>query len=1094
MRCFFSRCFLLFKILFLKTINYIEIKIIMKRLLLNVLVVFSLMLVGQMSSSAQTVYTMCSIAGNSTTDSTGVLYDSGGPAAQYQNSEDCTLLVAPPCAVSITLVFDTFATESGFDFFKVYDGATVAATQLMNTSGSTLPTPVTCTSGYMLIVWHSDGSVLADGFRCHWSSVIASAVAPTAALSVSDVTPPLNTNIQFTDQSVGGPTTWLWDFGDGDTSHRQNPLHAYGAPGTYNIMFVSFSCTESDTAYTSVTVQSAPQINVDPDSLVVTAQCGDSTSYIMDVTNIAGGELFWTSDADVNTGLPVRVLSLKMGTNQFLNYPNTIQAIDTFFQNYTLTEEYRLNPSLISSLLFGKNVLLIPSQEVKNNLLDTFWINMAPVIQNFLNNGGSVIYCGSNGALSDAMFNTGIFTGSFANDAIFDNLTVVDPTHPLVQGLTLPFTAPSATYTMNLTNPDKNTVIDDQGTDVVSWLPYGSGKAIFVAFDYFEDASLNASRILANAVQWGGLNGLPSWISLSQNNDTVNATDTTHVVVTFQTTGLPAGTYIAAIPVASNDPAQPVILVPCTLTITGDPIIALSDTCVDFGSVMQYRPELRDFNVLNNGCDTLFVTNISSNAPEFIVSAPFTYLIPGAQGTVNVSFTSNTVGTFNGTISILNNDIDTSVCMSATTFAAPDINTSTSSVSVSIPACGATGTTTFDVANVGGTDLVYTVSNLPSWMTFTTTGDTVTAGSSQTVTLTFNSGTLVGGNYTVNINVISNDPRTSSVPIAVTFTVGQNPCVNYTFQTNTCTGETNFTSTSINTPTSYSWNFGDFTSLGTTANPTHYYAYNANYTVQLIACNAAGCDTVTQTVQAIITGPQPTSCYPTTSAYCCGIGLTNVTLGTINKNSNDAIEGYQNYTCSDTTSLEIGQSYSLSAQTGFVYPESVLAWIDWNNDTQLDPVTEQVFTDNNVLTFHAGTITVPGNAVIDQPLRFRIASDYSANPTPAPCLNLQFGQVEDYSIFVRLPVKVDEIGLNVPFSVFPNPFAGSTRIEYQLNNSATISLEVYNVVGEKIQSLASVEKQNAGKHTFNFEGTTPGIYTVRLTVDGQTIVKKVVKL
>ena len=1065
----------------------------MKRLLLNVLVLFSLMLFGVTSAQAQGTYTICSIPGEFTSDSTGTLYDTGGPNGQYQVNENCTLLIQPSCAVSITLSFSLFDTEANFDFFRVYDGATVAAPQLLNANGTTLPGPVTCTSGSMLIVWRSDVSIVGDGFACSWTSVIASAVAPNAACIVNDFTPPLNTNVQFTDQSVGNPTGWLWDFGDGDTSRRQNPLHAYSAPGTYNVMFVAFSCTESDTAYLTVNVQQAPQIDVQPVGFNVIAQCGDSVSYYMDVTNIAGGELFWTSDVDVNTGLPVRILSLKnSGCDQFSEYPNTIQAIDTFFTNYTLTETNSLNPNLIASLLFGINVLLVPEQENTNNLLDTFWVQMAPIIQNFLNNGGSVIWIGSQSSNSDAMFNAGVFTGTYNSDAVFNNLTVVDASHPLAAGLPGNFDAPAATYTMSLTNVDKNVIIEDQGADVVTWLPYGSGKAIFIAFDYY-NANLEAQRVIANAVQWGGLNGLPTWIALDQTYDTLTAGNSTNVLVTFQTTGLPAGTYIASIPVANNDPTNPVVLVPCTLTIAGDPIVGLSDSCVDFGSAMQYRPETRNFDVINNGCDTLFVTSITSNAPEFTLSAPFSYLIPGASGIVTVNFVSNTVGTFTGTISVDNNDVDTSVCLSAETYPAPDVNPSTAGVSATAAACGTTATQTFDVENLGGSDLYYSLSGLPAWLTYTTTGDTVTAGATQTVTLNFSSGTLPGGTYTATINVVSNDPRTPSVAVTVSFVVGQNPCMDFIYTTNTCTGQANFTSIAINTPTSYSWDFGDGSTPATTANPVHYYSANGTYTVELIACNAAGCDTVTQSLNAIITGPQPTNCYPVTAAYCCGIGLTNVTMGNINNNSNDAIDGYQDYTCTDTTTLEIGQTYQLSAQTGFTYPESVLAWIDWNGDNTLNTSTEQIFSDNGQLTFHLGSFSVPATAVVGQPLRFRIASDYSANPTPAPCLDLQFGQVEDYSVLVRLPVGLNEVALNIPFAVFPNPFEGTARIEYQLNANSNVTLEVYNVVGEKVQSFVTGEQQSAGKHSFNFEGAVSGIYTVRLTVDGQSIVQKIVK-
>ncbi len=32
---------------------------------------------------------------------------------------------------------------------------------------------------------------------------------------------------------MNGPTSWLWSFGDGDTSILQNPVHIYDAPGSY---------------------------------------------------------------------------------------------------------------------------------------------------------------------------------------------------------------------------------------------------------------------------------------------------------------------------------------------------------------------------------------------------------------------------------------------------------------------------------------------------------------------------------------------------------------------------------------------------------------------------------------------------------------------------------------------------------------------------------------------------------------------------------------------------------------------------------------------------------------------------------------------
>jgi PKD repeat protein len=41
--------------------------------------------------------------------------------------------------------------------------------------------------------------------------------------------------VQFSDLSTGLPTSWLWNFGDGETSTLQNPVHIFGTPGGYSV-------------------------------------------------------------------------------------------------------------------------------------------------------------------------------------------------------------------------------------------------------------------------------------------------------------------------------------------------------------------------------------------------------------------------------------------------------------------------------------------------------------------------------------------------------------------------------------------------------------------------------------------------------------------------------------------------------------------------------------------------------------------------------------------------------------------------------------------------------------------------------------------
>ncbi|MDD4051288.1 MAG: S8 family serine peptidase [candidate division Zixibacteria bacterium] len=58
--------------------------------------------------------------------------------------------------------------------------------------------------------------------------------APVAKFTATPLYGPPPLNVTFTDQSPAA-TSWLWDFGDGESSPDQNPVHEYDAPGIYNV-------------------------------------------------------------------------------------------------------------------------------------------------------------------------------------------------------------------------------------------------------------------------------------------------------------------------------------------------------------------------------------------------------------------------------------------------------------------------------------------------------------------------------------------------------------------------------------------------------------------------------------------------------------------------------------------------------------------------------------------------------------------------------------------------------------------------------------------------------------------------------------------
>ena len=67
--------------------------------------------------------------------------------------------------------------------------------------------------------------------------------------------------VDFLDLSTNVPTSWTWDFGDGNQSSLQNPTHTYAASGTYTVKLITSNLYGSDnttkTSYITVKLADA---------------------------------------------------------------------------------------------------------------------------------------------------------------------------------------------------------------------------------------------------------------------------------------------------------------------------------------------------------------------------------------------------------------------------------------------------------------------------------------------------------------------------------------------------------------------------------------------------------------------------------------------------------------------------------------------------------------------------------------------------------------------------------------------------------------------------------------------------------------------
>lgn len=80
-------------------------------------------------------------------------------------------------------------------------------------------------------------------------------------------------------------------------------------------------------------------------------------------------------------------------------------------------------------------------------------------------------------------------------------------------------------------------------------------------------------------------------------------------------------------------------------------------------------------------------------------------------------------------------------------------------------------------------------------------------------------------------------------------------------------------------------------------------------------------------------------------------------------------------------------------------------------------------------------------------------------------------------------------------SNYPNPFNASTQINYTLARSGNVKLEVYNLLGQKVEVLENGYKES-GSHTVTWDASTysSGVYFYKLTQDEVTLTKRMTLL
>jgi len=238
-----------------------------------------------------------------------------------------------------------------------------------------------------------------------------------------------------------------------------------------------------------------------------------------------------------------------------------------------------------------------------------------------------------------------------------------------------------------------------------------------------------------------------------------------------------------------------------------------------------------------------------------------------------------------------------------------------------------------------------------------------------------------------------------------------------------CAGGTNnqavLTASSLNTAYVYTWMPGGLTGNSVTVSPTSTTTYTvtgsdgicsnvATITVNVGVVPTIYSATATPAILCVSGTSQlavdagefaPTNyCTPTLGfTGASGDFIENFSINTlVNNVSGDNPSDYALYT--QTTSLQVGSTYTINAAPGTAWGQGIGVWIDFNRNGSFADAGEFVFSSPSGTTPVSGTVTIPTN-VSGGKTRIRVACKYGATvANTESCGHTGFGEYEDYIV------------------------------------------------------------------------------------------------
>ncbi|MBN2747619.1 MAG: right-handed parallel beta-helix repeat-containing protein, partial [Bacteroidales bacterium] len=459
----------------------------------------------------------------------------------------------------------------------------------------------------------------------------------------------------------------------------------------------------NDTLVYSFTAIPKPIIEVVPasitDSILV---CNGTSSQSVKIYNRGSANLTIDIDSNHTSGSTIEMLAILTGYYSS-SYNNTKSVIQTNMTNVNITEATPYDASTLSTLLAGKDIVLIPRLSSTTSSVLNAYTAFGPVLQSFVNNGGSVIFLGSQSSYANNIWNTGLFTGSYYSYLYSGSLPINNTSHPVFTNLANSYIIPTYYYSIyNITNANAVTLANYSGYSVISERSIGQGKALLFGFDNYY-ISNDATTMLVNAINYCGKIG--KFVDNSSITQTITPGDSLTYNFQFDANGLANGWYEDQLVITHNDQSQSDIEIPCSLYVSGTPELTINKTSHSFGAVYTGATQTDSIYFVNTGCSNLHIVGIASNNSHLVPLKISDTIAPGDSTAFKFSFTPTTTGSYTMTITIFNNDATQTFNFYGTGTPSPAITFNPNPLTTTIVHCEDSVIVPVTISNTGGATL-----------------------------------------------------------------------------------------------------------------------------------------------------------------------------------------------------------------------------------------------------------------------------------------------------------------------------------------------------------------------------------------------------